>query len=99
MYRIFPSIDASQELGDRVAEDIDKLVEWACSQGWEIRVDSKGYRRFYRPDGAYVGYYPATPSNPRRRLADIIAAVRRNGLGWPPPSKKERRAQHRKEAR
>lgn len=80
-----------------MAEDIDKLIAWARSQGWDVRVDSDGYRRFYRPDGTYVGYYPATPSNPRRRLQGIVTAVRRNGLPWPTPSKKEQRARRRKE--
>jgi hypothetical protein len=79
-----------------MAEDIDKLIAWACSQGWRVERDAKGYRRFYAPDGSYVVRYPATPSNPRRRLADVVTAVRSYGLGWPPPSKKEQRALRRK---
>jgi hypothetical protein len=82
-----------------VAEDIDKLIAWACSQGWTVTVDANGYRRFHTPDGTYVTYYPATPSNPRRRLLDVVTDVRRRGLTWPPPSKKEQRAQRRKEGR
>ena len=80
-----------------MAEDIEKLIAWARSQGWEVRTDSNGYRRFYRPDGTYVVRYPNSPSNPRRRLRDVITAVRANGLPWPAPSKKERRAQRRKD--
>lgn len=63
-----------------------------------VEVDSNGYRRFYRPDGTYVVRYPATPSNPRRRLADVVSAARGNGLPWPAPSKSEQRAQRRKES-
>lgn len=74
-----------------MAEDIDKVEAWARSQGWEVRRDASGYRRFYTPDGDYVARYPATPSNPRRRLLDVLSKTRKRGLQWPPPSKKERR--------
>jgi hypothetical protein len=47
-----------------MAEDIDKLISWACSQGWRVERDAQGYRRFYAPDGTYVVRYAATPSNP-----------------------------------
>jgi hypothetical protein len=80
-----------------MADDIDQLIKWASSQGWEVRTDSSGYRRFYRPDGTYVGYYPATPSNRRRRFRDIVTVLRTNGLQWPPASKKEQRAQRRRD--
>lgn len=79
-----------------MADDIDKLIAWAQSQGWNISTDANGYRRFYAPDGTYVVRYPATPSNPRRRLLDVVTATRRHGLTWPPPSKKEQRSQRRK---
>ncbi len=82
-----------------VAEDIDKLIAWACSQGWTVTVDANGYRRFHTPNGSYVTRYPATPSNPPRRLLDVVTAVRAHGLPWPPPSKKEQRSQRRKEDR
>lgn len=82
-----------------MAEDIDRLKDWAEQNGWDVKISSDGYRRFYRPDGTYVGHYPATPTNPRRRLADIVTRCRRNGLAWPPPSKKEQRAQRRKDQR
>jgi len=82
-----------------MADDIDKLIDWARSQGWSIEVDANGYRRFYAPDGSYVVRYPATPSNPRRRLLDVVTATRAHGLPWPPPSKKEQRAQRRKDGR
>lgn len=80
-----------------MADDIDKLIAWARSQGWRIDTDTKGYRRFHAPDGAYVVRYPATPSNPRRRFLDVVTAVRAHGLAWPPPSKKEQRAQRGKD--
>jgi hypothetical protein len=52
-----------------------------------VERDAQGYRRFYAPDGSYVVRYPATPSNPRRRFADVVTAVRSYGLGWPRPAK------------
>ncbi|MGH8922608.1 MAG: hypothetical protein ACRD0H_30440 [Actinomycetes bacterium] len=79
-----------------MADDIDKLIAWACSQGWTVRTDANGYRRFYAPGGDYVARYPATPSNPQRRLLDVVTAVRAYGLTWPSPSKKEQRAERRK---
>lgn len=82
-----------------MAEDIDKVIAWVCSQGWEVRTDANGYRRFYTPEGTYVVRYPATPGNSRRRLLDVVTAVREHGLVWPPPSKKEQRAQRRREGR
>lgn len=80
-----------------MGEDIDHLVDWAERNHWTVKTDSSGYRRFYTPDGQYVGCYPATPSNPRQRLRDIVTAARRNGLEWPAPSKKEQRSRLRKE--
>lgn len=82
-----------------MAQDIDKLIVWARSQGWDITTDADGYRRFHTPRGDYVVRYPATPSNPRRRFLDVVTAVRQHGLPWPPPSKKEQRSQRRKDSR
>ena len=76
--------------------DIRKIAAWAQDQGWTVRDDASGYTRFYSPAGAYVARYPATPSNPRRRMADLVTALRRNGLPWPPPSKGEQRSRRRK---
>lgn len=67
-----------------MAEDIDKVIHWVRSQGWSVTTDADGYRRFYTPDGDYVVLYPATPSNPRRRLPDVITALRGEGVTWPP---------------
>ena len=75
-----------------MADDINKLIAWAKSQGWDVQSDADGYRRFYRPDGTYVVRYPATPSNPHRRLRDVIVEVRKHGLEWPRPSKAELRS-------
>lgn len=47
--------------------DIKELAEWARSQGWRVEDTTRGYTRFYDPDGEYIACYPATPSNPRRR--------------------------------
>lgn len=77
--------------------DIKDLAEWAQSQGWHVEDDANGYTRFYNPEGEYVVNYPATPSNPRRRMATLQVALKRSGLQVPPPSKKERRSQRRKE--
>jgi hypothetical protein len=78
--------------------DVKELASWASSQGWRVDDDASGYTRFYDPDGTYIAYYPATPSNPRRRLAGLTVALKKAGLQVPPPSKKEQRAQRRKES-
>jgi hypothetical protein len=76
-----------------VADDIESLLAWARSQGFEVKVDGKGYRRIYTSNGRYITRYPATPSNPRRRYTDVLVALKSAGLVWPPPSKKEQRSQ------
>jgi hypothetical protein len=83
--------------GATVDKDLTALVKWARSQGWQVRQDRNGYTRFYDPDGIYIANYPATPSNPRRRMADLQVALRRAGLQVPPPSRSEQRAQRRKD--
>lgn len=75
-----------------MAEDIDDLIRWVRSQGWQVERDRQGYWRFYRPDGRYVTYYPATPGNKRRRFLDVVGALRHHGIVWPKPSKKEQRS-------
>jgi hypothetical protein len=77
--------------------DIKDLADWATSQGWRVEDDASGYTRFFDPEGNYITRYPATPSNPRRRMADVRVALKRAGLQIPPPSKKEQRAQRRKD--
>lgn len=79
--------------------DIKDLADWATSQGWDVHDDTKGYTRFYNPDGDYVAYYPATPSNARRRMLDLTVALKKAGLQVPPPSKKEQRSMRRKEGK
>lgn len=81
----------------RMNSDARDLASWARSQGWRVEDDASGYTRFYRPDGQYIARYPATPGNPRRRMLDLQVALRREGLQVPPPSKKEQRAQRRRE--
>jgi hypothetical protein len=78
--------------------DIADIAKWAQSQGWTVTDDTKGYTRFYTPKGEYVTNYPATPSNPRRRMLDLTVALKRAGLELPIPSKKEQRSRRRKEA-
>jgi hypothetical protein len=71
-------------------------ADWATSQGWEVKDDASGYTRFYDPEGNYVARYPATPSNPYRRMQDLKVALKVAGLPIPPPSKKEQRSARRK---
>lgn len=72
--------------------DIKKLAKWAESNGWAVVDDTKGYTRFHSPDGKFIAHYPATPRNPKRRMADLRTALKREGLQIPPPSKKELRS-------
>lgn len=60
--------------------DITKLAKWAQSQGWTVTDDASGYTRFLDPGGTYIARYPATPSNSRRRMADLTVALKRAGL-------------------
>lgn len=76
---------------------IIKIAKWAQSQQWTVEDDASGYTRFYNPQGVYIARFPATPSYEYRRMRDLLGALKKAGLTWPPPSKKERRAQHRKE--
>ncbi|WP_084494950.1 hypothetical protein [Nocardia shimofusensis] len=75
--------------------DIRDLATWARSQGWKVEDTASGYTQFFDPSGEYVARYPATPSNPRRRMADLKVALKNAGLRIPPPSKKEQRAMRR----
>jgi len=79
-----------------VNSDIHHIAKWAVSQGWRVEDDSKGYTRFHDPHGNYVAAYPATPSNPRRRMHDLLAKLKKAGLTWPAPSKKEQRTQRKR---
>lgn len=76
--------------------DIHGIARWARSQGWRVEDDNKGYTRFYDPRGDYVTQYPATPGNPRRRRQDLQGKLRKAGLPWPAPSKKEQRSHRQK---
>ena len=79
----------------RVNNDIKKHAEWAISQRWRVDVDANGHARFYNPAGVYIADYPCTPSS-RRRLVRLETDLKRAGLPWPPPSKKEKRSARRK---
>lgn len=76
--------------------DIKKWADWAASQGWTVKATADGYTQFFNPEGEYVGRYPATPSNPRRRMADLKGALTKAGLPIPPPSKKEQHSVRRR---
>ena len=60
--------------------DITDIAKWAQSQGWTVEEDSKGYTRFYNPQGEYVTNYPATPSRPCRRMQSLKVNLRKAGL-------------------
>ncbi|MFL0278112.1 hypothetical protein [Mycobacterium sp. SMC-19] len=79
------------------SDGIDDVIEWAESQGWTVTTDANGYRRFYDPAGTYITRYPATPGNARRRRLDVLTKVKKAGLPWPVPNKKELRSVRRKE--
>jgi hypothetical protein len=81
-----------------VADDIDGLLAWAERQGFVVEVDENGYRRIFTSIGTYIGRYPASPSRKYRRYTEIVIALKKYGLIWPPPSKKEQRSQRRKES-
>ena len=78
---------------------IVKIAKWARSQGWRVEDDASGYPRFYNRDGEYVARYPATPGNESRRMQDLIVAIKKAGLPWPVPSRKEQRARREKGAK
>lgn len=78
-------------------DELEGIIAWAESQGWRVIVDKKGYRRFYRPDGTFVIAYPATPSRPQRRLADLKVKLKHNGLEIPIPTKQELRRRARRQ--
>ena len=77
--------------------EIKAWADWATSQGWTVMDNEKGYTHFYTPSGDWVSYFPATPSNMHRRLADLKVKLNKAGLQIPPPSKKEQRAMRRKQ--
>lgn len=77
--------------------DITKLAKWAEKNGYRVEDDTKGYTHFFDPEGNWVSRYPATPSNARRRMADLMVALKKSGLQIPPPSRAEQRAQRRRE--
>lgn len=68
---------------------IIKIAKWAQSQQWTVEDDASGYTRFYNPQGVYIARFPATPSNEYRRMRDLLGALKKAGLTWPPPSKKD----------
>jgi hypothetical protein len=84
------------KLRDHVNSAIVKTAKWARSQGWRVEDDASGYTRFYNRDGEYIARYPATPSNERRRMQDLVVALKKAGLPWPVPSRKEQRARREK---
>jgi hypothetical protein len=81
-----------------VADDIDDLLAYAQSQGFIVEVDENGYRRIFTSAGDYITRYPATPGRKERRFREVVLALRKHGLVWPRPSRKELRSQRRKES-
>lgn len=97
MSRLAITLDTSQVLGRRCEQRNHQDREVGAIAQWTVEDDASGYTRFYNPQGVYIARFPATPSNEYRRMRDLLGALKKAGLTWPPPSKKERRAQHRKE--
>ena len=64
---------------------IRPLAHWAESQGWTVLVEPQGATVFYDQEGTYIARYPSDPSNPHRRLTDVLAAMKRAGLPLPGP--------------
>ena len=82
-----------------MADDIDALLDYARrSLGVIVEVDEKGYRRIFTASHQYITNYPATPGRKERRYREVVIALKKHGLVWPPPSKKEQRAMRRKES-
>jgi len=79
-------------------DGIDDIIAWMVSQQWTVETDQSGYIRIFDPEGNYVTNYPCSPGKPHRRRLDVLTKVKKAGLPWPPLSKKELRAQRRKEA-
>ncbi len=77
---------------------IRDIAAWARANGWRVEDDASGYTRFFDSSGQYIARYPATPSNPYRRMLDLRTALKAAGLAIPPPSKKQQRSQRRKES-
>ena len=70
--------------------DAPTVVTWARSQGWQVQVArDTGRVRFAAPSGAFVASW--TEADPTR-LSDVITALRRYGLVWPPPPRRPRTA-------
>ena len=83
-----------------MADDIDELIKHAEQQGWTVDVNSDGYKYFVPPGGSqWVARHPNTPSRKGRRFTEVRLALKRHGLEWPPPSKKELKARRRKEGK
>jgi hypothetical protein len=81
-----------------VADPIDDLLDYARrSLGVIVEVDENGYRRIFTAEHQYITRYPATPGRKERRYQEVVLALKKHGLVWPPPSKKEQRSMRRKE--
>jgi hypothetical protein len=66
--------------------EVVTVAAWARSQGWAVPPPcATGRIRFTAPDGAFVVAW-----HPAGRTADVIAALRRYGLVWPPPARRRR---------
>lgn len=64
--------------------------------GWRVEIGSDGHARLFPPSGARPISLAGTPSD-RRWKKNLVAALRREGVQWPPKSKKQQRAERREE--
>lgn len=71
-----------------MAKDIDIIRRALLDQGW--RIESKGGKPMAHPPdkSARPVLLPLTPGGGRWRQ-NLIAQLRRSGLVWPPPKRKE----------
>lgn len=63
--------------------DAEALVAAAENQGWRTKRTRHGWLCF--PPNGTAAVYVAGTAQDHRSITNSIAALRRNGLTWPPP--------------
>lgn len=72
----------------RSPRDPSVLIGWARSQGFRVQhCERTTCVRFTAPAGAFVALWDAADPD---RLAELVPALRRFGLVWPPPPRRPR---------
>jgi hypothetical protein len=70
-------------------KSVDELRRQIQRQGFTVKLVRGGHYHVFNPEGKYVSTMAYSPSCPRS-LKNTLAALRRAGLVWPPPSKGQR---------